>query len=205
MKVYLIQQQNITCCSIHFQFCLNSCQTGNELVDLRAYNLFLTQGLKKQLLLMVPFFSERPSQRKTEMKTNLLQLLFSKQHGCFTICNKWKQKNVKQLVYCLLDLPDASCCTNTSRGSFILWRSLQLKSMNKMINDILKFSILLNSWTIRTRHIFGHTTAQLWYMCISHRILILHRTDTTYYILVLRSQISFVWLFFWYIYIFFLN
>lgn len=154
---------------------------------------------------MVPFFSERPSQRKTEMKTNLLQLLFSKQHGCFTICNKWKQKNVKQLVYCLLDLPDASCCTNTSRGSFILWRSLQLKSMNKMINDILKFSILLNSWTIRTRHIFGHTTAQLWYMCISHRILILHRTDTTYYILVLRSQISFVWLFFWYIYFFFLK
>lgn len=133
------------------------------------------------------------------MKTNLLQLLFSKQHGCFTICNKWKQKNVKQLFSLL---PDASCCTNTPRGSFILWHSLQLKFMNKMINDILKFSVLLNSWTIRTRHVFGHTTAQLWYMCISHGILILHRTDTTYYILVLRSQIGFVWLFFL-IYIFF--
>lgn len=50
-------------------------------------------------------------------------------------CNKWNKKIVNQLftVYYLLDLPDASCCTNMLRHTF---RDFIAKGYEHVINDI---------------------------------------------------------------------
>lgn len=159
----LIQQQNITCCSIHFQFCLNSCQTGNELVDLRVYSLFLIEGLKKKLLLMVPFFFRTSFSKKSRNENKFASIIVQQTTWMLYRMLQMeaeKRETIIQFIACYIYL--ILVAAQTHWETLIIWCSLQLKFMNKMINDVLKFSVLLNSWTIRTRHVFAHTTAQLW-------------------------------------------